>query len=190
MTARGGTGASIPNCRWKGSEPFFTAENAVEENHGGLIFTNLQVFYKITKEAYVSMNEDIISGRIPKPGGEPGWIITYDPDQKCFKNALITIVFCGVWLESLLHLLIVDRKSIEIFKKYDQKSLEDKIQLLGCDDQSIIDLCEHFRKIRREIVHEKAHLDFDKCQMAEKEAKKAMDLITKVCAHFKIEMDK
>ncbi len=159
-------------------------------NQGCPIFTNLMVFYKIAKEAYVSMNEDINSGRKPKPGGEPGWIITYDPDQKGFKNAFITIVFCGVCLESLLHLLIIDRKGIQSFKEYDRKPLEDKIQLLGCDDQSIIKLCKHFRKIRREIVHEKAHLDFEKCRVAQKEATKAMDLIDKVIAHFKVEMDK
>ncbi len=59
--------------------------------------------------------------RRPKTNGEPGLIITYDPNQKSFKNAFITIVFCGVFLESLLHLLIVERKGLDTFKRYDWK---------------------------------------------------------------------
>jgi len=73
----------------------------------------------------------LIQSRIPKPNGEPGWIITYDPEQRSFKNAFITIVFCGVFLEAMLHLLIVERKGFDIFNKYDRKSYKDKLQLLA-----------------------------------------------------------
>jgi len=160
-----------------------------EANSHDFVHTNTRVFYKIAKEAYGAMDKDLNSSRRPKPNNDPGWIITYDPDQKSFKNAFITIVFCGVFLESLLHLLIVERKGLDIFMKYDRnKTYEDKLQLLGCDDQSILGMCRHYRDARREVVHEKAHLDNEKYRVAQKEAAYAMDLINKIVTHFNLKM--
>jgi len=159
-----------------------------QENQNTFVHTNVRVFYKIAQESYKAMAEDLNSHRRPKPNGEPGYIITLDPDQKSFKNAFITIVFCGVFLESLLHLLIVKEKGLEVFKKYDHKPYEEKFCLLGCSDPSIMDLCEKFRVARREVVHEKAYLDDDYFRVAQKEAKIAIELINKVVVHFKLDM--
>jgi len=159
-----------------------------EDNSGRLIFTNTRIFYSIAKESLAEMDVHFNADRRPKPNNEPGWIITFDPDQKSFKSALITIVFCGIFLEAILHLLIVKHNGIEIYKQYDHKTYEDKLKLLGCDDETIMKLCEHFRNARREIVHEKAHLDQKSLRIAQDEAKKSMELIDKVVAYFKLDI--
>jgi hypothetical protein len=161
----------------------------MENNSHSFVHTNVRVFYHIAHEAYVAMDENLNSRRKPKPDDESGYIVTYDPEQKSFKNAFITIVFCGVFLESLLHLLIVKRKGLKIFKDYDFKSYEAKLQLLGCNDQSILEGCIQYQDARREVVHEKAHLDNDNIRVAQKEAAAAMELIQKIVAYFNLEMD-
>jgi len=126
---------------------------------------------------------DDMAGRVrPKPDGEPGSIITYDPERKSFKNAFVTIVFCGVYLESLLHLLIVKRFGTEIYEQYDRRSYEDKLRLLGCTDEVILEGCRHYRDARRDVVHEKAHMDRNNIRIAQDEAKLAMALIDKISA--------
>ena len=160
-----------------------------EDNPNSFIHTNVRVFYKIAQEAYVMMSEDINSRRRKKPGNEPGYIITYDPNQTSFKNAFIVIVFSGVFLESILHLLIVKQKGIKAFEENDRKlNYESKFKLLGCDDESIMDLCKNFRAARREVVHEKAHLDSESFRNAQKEAKSAIELVNKVVAYFNLEI--
>lgn len=160
-----------------------------ENQESSFSHTNYFVFYKIVKESYEAMIEEDKSRRRPKPGGKPGSIITYDPDQKSFKNAFIVIVFCGVFIESLLHLLIVKHKGIKTFNKYDKKPLEKKLELLGCEEQSILELCGKFREIRREIVHEKAHLDNGLVCYAQEEAEIAFELVNKICATFQVVME-
>ncbi len=157
-----------------------------ESNQASFVHTNFQVFYKITQESYTAMNKFLNMYRRPKSDGMPGYINTLDPEQKSFKHALITIVFSGVFLESVLHLLVVKHKGVEVFKEYDRKSYEDKLRLLGCDDKSIIDLCQHFRKARKEIVHEKAYIDVNSFRIAQKEAEAAVELVNKVTAYFKL----
>jgi hypothetical protein len=163
----------------------------MENKPNNFVHTNIRVFYHIAQEAFLSMDQDLNSSRRPKPNGESGWIITYDPDQKSFKNAFITIVFCGVFLESLLHLLIVERKGLDIFKKYDRKpyTLKDKLQLLGCNDQSILDDSTKCRDTRNKVVHEKAYVDINSSRVAQKEATFAMGFVNKIVAHFNFKID-
>lgn len=78
------------------------------------IHTNIRVFYHIAQEAYVAMDKDPNSSRRPKPNDEPGWIITYDPAQRSFKNAFITIVFCE-------HLLVLIDLAIAYYKSKNLK---------------------------------------------------------------------
>lgn len=160
-----------------------------KNNPNSIVHTNIRVFYKIAQESYEAMNRDLNSGRRPKPNGTPGYIITFDPEQKSFKSALITIVFCGVFLESLLHILIVQKHGVKVFKKHDITSThEEKLRLLGCDDQSIAKLCKNYRRARRDVVHEKAYLNNNYFPVAQKEAKNAIELIDKVVKYFKLEI--
>ena len=161
-----------------------------EDNPTSIVHTNVRVFYKIAQESYEAMNRDLDSSRRRKPNGKPGYIITFDPEQKSSKSALITVVFCGVFLESLLHILIVQKHGLKVFKKHDVKSpYEEKLELLGCSDQSIADLCKEYRRARREAVHEKAYANNNYFPVAQKEAKNAIELIDKVVAYFKLKIE-
>lgn len=162
---------------------------ASESNQNDFVHTNVRVFYEVAQASYEIMRKELDLHRKPKPNGEPGWIITWNPDHKCFKKALVTIVFCGVWLESILHLLIVKNKGIESFKKNDRKTYGHKLKLLGCSDDSILKLCERLRKARIEIVHEKAYLDNKSLLAAQTEAESAIELVNKVVVFFKLKFD-
>ena len=72
-----------------------------------LISSNISVYRAISEEAYLKMRKLIDAGRTPKANGGEGWIIKYDPEQKSFKQAMISIVFTGMWLEALMHQKIV-----------------------------------------------------------------------------------
>lgn len=71
------------------------------------VITNVFIYKAIAIGAHLEMHELINAGRRPKVDGSPGWIITYDPEHRSFKQAMISIVFTGMWLEAFLHLRIV-----------------------------------------------------------------------------------
>ena len=148
------------------------------------VFTNISVYKAIALDAHQKMHEHLNAGRRPKDDGSPGWIIRFDPEQSSFKPAMIAIVFTGMWLEALLHLLIVRDHGIEKFREYDFKSYEDKIRLLGSSDQRILDSAERFRKCRKELVHEKANFDDREIKTAQDEADNAYELLVAIDALF------
>jgi len=149
-----------------------------------LVISNISVYKAISEEAYQKMQELIENGRTPKSDGSGGWVIKYDPEHNSFKQAMISIVFTGMWLEALMHLLIIKKHDIKTFKDYDFKSYEDKLSLLGCSDKNILNLAKRFRKCRKELVHEKAHLDKGEINEAQEEANNAHKLLISVSKYF------
>lgn len=145
-----------------------------------LIFTNVSIYRAIAIEAFESMQGHIESGRRPKEDGSPGWILQFDPSQKSFKSAMVAIVFTGMWLEALLHLLIVRDFGEEKFRKFDFKLYEEKLRLIGIDDNSILEAAARFRIARKELVHEKAHFNTRETQTAQDEARNAYQLLMAV----------
>lgn len=148
------------------------------------IITNVSVYKSIADEAHQKMHELMDASRRPKPDGGPGWIITFDPDQNSFKQSMITIVFTGMCLEALMHLLIVREHGEKKFKEFDSKSYEDKLRLLGCSHQQIIDRAKRFRKCRKALVHEKAHFDDGEIKLAQDEADNAHELLVGLYNQF------
>jgi len=116
---------------------------------------------------------------LQKLNGEVGRVNVFDPEQKGFKKALVTIVFCGVCLDATLHLYIGKYLGPDKCEKHDRKTYEEKLSLLGCADVSLLDSCKHFRLCRKEIVHEKAYLDKN-IRSAQNEAEKSMLLLNNV----------
>ena len=159
-------------------------------NTKNIFLTNAKVFFSIAKESFDSMEADEKRNKRPKPNGEPGHILTSDPNQRGFKNALICIVFCGTFLEALFHLLIVARFGESGYKKHDRDTYEKKLELLGCKDQVLMDACKHFRDCRKEIVHEKAHFIQNKFRIAQDEARTSMKLLESICQFFDAELEK
>lgn len=142
-----------------------------------LILTNVSTYRAIAIEAFEAMQELVESGRQPKEDGAPGWILQFDPNQKSFKQAMIAIVFIGMWLEALLHLLIVRDHGEEKFREFDFKLYEEKLRLIGIDDSSILEAAARFRIARKELVHEKAHFNTGETQTAQDEARNAYQLL-------------
>ena len=141
------------------------------------VFTNAAIYKAIADEAYQKMVQSVEAGRRPKPDGSAGWIVTYDPTQTSFKQAMISLVFAGMWLEAMTHLLIVKVHGKDKFEEYDFKSYEEKLMLLGCTDQELLNSVSEFRKARRLLVHEKAHFDDGEIRWAQKEAENAHELL-------------
>lgn len=148
------------------------------------VISNIAIYKAIADEAYAHMVAAMEAGRRPKPDGSPGWVLTLDPDRTSFKQAMISIVFIGMWLEALMHLLIVRRHGEDVFKKYNYRLYEDKLKLLGCRDQGILERVGRFRMARKELVHEKAYLDDGEIRRAQEEAENAHQLLTAVHRHF------
>lgn len=125
------------------------------------VFSNVRVFGAIADAAYERMSEEMAKDVCPMPDGSPGTVKVFDPEQKSFKDAMISVVFSCIWLEALLHLLIVRKFGRKCFKKVDKRlSYGKKLQLLGCTDEGLLGWTRRLQKARRQLVHEKAHLDY------------------------------
>lgn len=149
-----------------------------------LVFTNIAIYKAIADEAHQAVVQLMEAGRRPKPDGSPGWIIIYDPNQTSFKQSMVSIVFTGMWLEALMHLLIVKKYGKDKFKEYDRRSYEEKLQLLGCRNKELLHRVSRFRNIRKLLVHEKAHFDEGEIKRAQDEAKNAHEMRVAIHNHF------
>jgi hypothetical protein len=141
------------------------------------IYTNVSTYRAIAIEAFEAMRELVESGRRTKEAGSTGLILKFDPNQKSFKWAMIAIIFTGMWLEALLHLLILRDHGEEKFKEVDCKSYEEELRLIGIKDESILESAARFRVARKALVHEKAHFDTGATQVAQDEAHNAYRLL-------------
>ncbi|ACD89734.1 hypothetical protein Clim_0648 [Chlorobium limicola DSM 245] len=146
-----------------------------------IIITNVEIYKAVANEAYEDMVLLSESGRRLKSDGSAGFIITYDPTHASFKKAMISLVFTGMWLEALMHLLIVRQFGEAKFKEYDFKSYEEKLKLLGVEDKQLLDRTSRFRVIRKALVHEKAHFDDGEMKTAQSEAKNAHQMLQAIC---------
>jgi len=142
--------------------------------------TNVEIYKAIADEAYQEMVQLMEAGRRPKLDGSAGWIITYDSSHASFKKAMVSIVFAGMWLEALMHLLIVRKFGEERFREYDFKFYEEKLKLLGLADEKLLDRVLRFRTTRKALVHEKAHFDDGEIKTAQSEAENAHEMLNAI----------
>ena len=68
--------------------------------------TNVCTYKAIADEAYREMAEDAERNERQNPDGRGGTIKWFDPEQKSFKQAMVSVVFTCIWLEATLYLLI------------------------------------------------------------------------------------
>lgn len=154
------------------------------------IITNLSIYLAIAKDSMDKSDEIAKANTRPKPNGEPGSIITFDPEQGSFKHSLIAIVFAGIYLDALIHIEGVKRLGKKKYRKIDRKMYEEKLAVLfdadtsKVDDSDIIETCERFRKARNEVVHEKpiklADIQKADIRFAQEEARRAIDLVERI----------
>ena len=140
-----------------------------------LVLSNINIYKSIADESYQMMVEAIQSA-------------TGDPTGKSFKHAMISVVFTGMWLEALLHILIVNRFNADTFFNYDRKNYEKKLILLGCTDPEILKATETFRLSRKSIVHEKAYDWCNDIKLAQEDAENAHQLLVKISEFFAEEL--
>jgi hypothetical protein len=149
-----------------------------------LVVTNLATYKAIAEEAYTQMVKANESSRTPRSDGA-GWIIRYDPEQASFKSAMIVVVFTGMWLEALMHMLIMREHGEAKYHEYDRKSYEQKLQVLGVMDKTLLSKVERFRLTRKELVHEKAYFDQAAIKTAQKEAQIAHEVMSEIDGLFR-----
>ena len=125
------------------------------------ILTNVDIYKLIANAAYYNMSEDMGKNVKPRPEDSSGAIKTFDPEQTSFKQAMISTVFTCIWLEAILHLRIVAKSEKKCYTKVDHKIFEEKLKLLGCRDTELLENVERLRKVRNELVHEKAYCEFN-----------------------------
>jgi len=150
-------------------------------------FTNGRVFYAVAREAFETMKELDAKHIRPRADGLPGNVITLDAEQRSFKNAFVCMVFCGVYLDALLHMLIGQKFGVEKCKALDRATYEVKLRELGCSDEAIINDTKKYRLTRKEVVHEKAMIDTDGLKTAQEEAAFAFELVERIRKSFGIE---
>lgn len=148
-----------------------------------LIITNVFVYKSIAEDAYIQAVETEKKSRTTRLDNS-GYVLRYDPEHTSFKSSIITVVFAGMWLEALTHLLIVRGHGEKKYREYDRKSYEDKLRLLGVEDEELLLLVGQLRATRRELIHEKAHFDIRTIKIAQKEAELAIKVIRKIEAEL------
>lgn len=144
-----------------------------------IVITNVSTYKAIVEEAYAQVVEEGKKDRTPNPDGS-GYILRYDAEQRSFKNAMVAVVFTGMWLEALTHLLIVRDHGEDKYREYDRKIYEDKLRLLGIEDETLLTQVAQFRITRKELVHEKACIDGSTIKTAQKEAQVAHEILRSI----------
>lgn len=151
-----------------------------------MMISNLNTYLQIAIEAGRRSRRIASAQTRSKPGGDLGRIILYDPGQRSFKQALIAVVFAGIYLDALLR--------IEGFRRFgkskwnrignDDRRYEAKLKVLGVTDERVLRACKEFRETRNDIVHERA-LQLApqtnvKLRVAQREADNALAFIQRV----------
>lgn len=148
------------------------------------VHTSIRYFYSIALEAITFVRADMKVRVQPRPDGQPGAVNVWDPEYRGFKASHIAIVFFGIFVESALHQLVASRKGIREAKRTDKWTYEKKLRLLGCNDENLFEQCKEYAAARREIVHEKAHLEDGSLRVAQTEAERAFELAEKIVEQF------
>lgn len=152
---------------------------------GDIVLTNVRAYREVVEESHATMLETMRKQCRPKVNGDPGRIITFDPSKKAFKQAMICIVFAGMWLEAELHIQLGWRCGKDVAKDADRKSWEEKLRTLGVVDEALLKKVGEFRRSRKDLVHEKAFFSQDILSTAEDSAEQAYHVVERVEALLK-----
>jgi hypothetical protein len=161
-----------------------------------LIMTNVDLYRSIAKEAAAISRRNLEEHRRPKPNGEPGYILSPDPQRASFKQAMIAIAFAGMYLEALMAIAKkrLRKSGVRYFGKSQERPRYDgKLEALGVKDKAVLQSAAHFNDVRDDLVHEdpielslkpsaRINLRHMKNFTAQDEAEKAIELIKNVTA--------
>lgn len=120
------------------------------------VLSNIDVYWSIAEEAHTNMQAAWVEHTTPRPEGQPGLIIRWDPDRRSFKSAMIVIAFCGMFLDSLLYISLQDKLGRAEALKADRFPHEERLEILGITDAALLKRVAAFREARKDLLHEKA----------------------------------
>lgn len=147
------------------------------------MISNKGIFLSVAREAHQQMKRLLEEGRTPKPDGSPGYIIKLDPEHRAFKQALIVVMFSGVYFEALTY-YVARQVSKSKADKVGNASYREKLVALGISDEELLHSAEAFRADRNDLVHEKAipvsDINWAKARFAESCADKAIEFVASV----------
>ncbi len=121
--------------------------------------TNSSVYKAIALEAHKLMTDQVAANRRPRDDGKEGWILTHETSRTSFKQAMIVIVFVGMWIDAVLHMRVVEKLGHDRLKELrkTQDRYEDKLIALGHSDADLLGRVTKFRAGRNDLAHEKAY---------------------------------
>jgi hypothetical protein len=152
-----------------------------------VMLTNAHVYRAIAEEALEEAVRLDAAARQPKPDGSPGFVIQMDPERKSFKKSLVAIAFSAVYLEALLFLRGTKLMGEGWERKFDRKSYEEKLKVLGITDVELLASAKRLQEVRNDLVHEKARpLDtaLSSKYRAQSEAASSVAFIKAITAKF------
>ena len=120
------------------------------------LLTNLHVYRAVAEEAGREAQLSDASFKTPKPDGAPGFVLAPDPKRTSFKQSLIAITFSAVYLEALMYLKGTQLMGSRWRKEFDRKNYQQKLVALGATDPALGEAAERLRRVRNDLVHEKA----------------------------------
>ena len=148
------------------------------------MISNVETYLAIAREAHAEMKRLDDESRRPKPDGSPGFIVTYDPEGRSLKHAMIAIAFAGMYFEAAVYVLARQKLSKAKAGEIDGMLYERRLPALGLIDQSLIDGAKALREARKDLVHEKAitpdELKTATFRFAQKSADQALAFISQL----------
>lgn len=125
------------------------------------MISNAETYLAIARDAHAEMKRLDSESRRPLPpmqDGSPRYIFTRDPGRRSLKQAMITIIFSGIYFEAVVYLTALRKFSKTDACKIDKMAYEERLPELGVDDKTLADAAKALREVRRDLVHEKALL--------------------------------
>jgi hypothetical protein len=143
------------------------------------MISNLAVYRSIATDALAAAKEAERTRRRPREDGEPGSIITPDPARTSFKHSVIAIAFVGVYIDALVWIVGTQLLGEKAFAAIEKERLEERVKRIAIVDESFLKECEHFRRVRNDLVHEKARQTFtdERVWLAQREAERAVGFL-------------
>src|SRR5690348_5622017 len=103
------------------------------------MISNVEIYLSVAEEALAESQRLAAEARSPRPDGENGHVIAWDPERKSFKQSLIAIAFSGMYLEAMLYLVGVSRLGkTHYLDQVDKRKYEFKLSALGITDVALL----------------------------------------------------
>ena len=126
----------------------------IDHTGGRAKLSNAAVFLAIAENALAESERLLAANR--RPNGAGGYVVKLDPGQRSFKQALVALVFAGIYFEALAYAVARMRFSKERALEIDREPYPKRAALLGVEDEALHESLRQLQADRKGVVHEKA----------------------------------